>query len=394
MTVDSLIDLKYKNLKSIIDYIRFRDSSTKREVARELNLSFATVSNMVNGFISQGLVIETEADTVKYVGRYPKYISLAPMRYGIVTVDLHASGEMLFSLVDLKCTIRARERFETQPYENIAGYIAQIRNGYLTFLKNAGYEEENVLGVGAVISGTYDAKSDRMVGTARQAFLNQPFRRLISEAVGKPVCVENDANLAAYYRAFALGCANLIYVYMGDGIGMGVVSGNDIMLGARGYSAEIAHVPMGTLARVCPSCGNHNCLQTDLSRNGFLSKARGELIDWDAPLDTAWGAYVAALEQGEARAVAAARENAALLARTLSIAQAVTRPQIIMFGGLPRVLYEIIVPFLEAEINSRVPLEPAVDFAFDEDSLVTFAKGAAEMVYARWHPDLTTSAES
>ena len=42
MTVDSLIDLKYKNLKSIIDYIRFRDSSTKREVARELNLSFAT----------------------------------------------------------------------------------------------------------------------------------------------------------------------------------------------------------------------------------------------------------------------------------------------------------------------------------------------------------------
>lgn len=120
------------------------------------------------------------------------------------------------------------------------------------------------------------------------------------------------------------------------------------MLGARGYSAEIAHVPMGTLARVCPSCGNHNCLQTDLSRNGFLSKARGELIDWDAPLDTAWGAYVAALEQAEPRAVAAARENAALLARTLSIAQAVTRPQIIMFGGLPRVLYEIIVPFLEA----------------------------------------------
>lgn len=74
MEIDSIIDIKRKNVKSIIDFARFQDVWQKRDAARELNLSFATVSNIINVLMECGLMEQTEV-SLKAVGARLKRIA-------------------------------------------------------------------------------------------------------------------------------------------------------------------------------------------------------------------------------------------------------------------------------------------------------------------------------
>ena len=67
-SIDNLLDIKSKNLKSIISYMRFHNANTKKQVASDLGLSFATVSNMVNDLITHGLIEICDGGHEKSVG--------------------------------------------------------------------------------------------------------------------------------------------------------------------------------------------------------------------------------------------------------------------------------------------------------------------------------------
>ena len=64
LQIDSIIDIKNKNLKRIIDYMRFRPYSVKKQISIDLNLSFATVSNMINYLTQTKLIRQEDTESV------------------------------------------------------------------------------------------------------------------------------------------------------------------------------------------------------------------------------------------------------------------------------------------------------------------------------------------
>src|SRR5829696_2901172 len=121
------------------------------------------------------------------------------------------------------------------------------------------------------------------------------FRNLMSERLGLPVYVENDANaalLAERAHGAARGAADALLLTLGTGIGGAVVSGGRLHRGATGSAGELGHVVVDMNGPPCPGkCPNRGCLEVMAS--GTAIGREGEAAARSAP-DSALGQALAA----------------------------------------------------------------------------------------------------
>jgi predicted NBD/HSP70 family sugar kinase len=72
-----------------------------------------------------------------------------------------------------------------------------------------------------------------------------PLRRLLEHALGAPVAIDNDVNLAALAESRARGLDDLAFIAVGTGVGMGIISGGRLIRGAHGAAGELGQLPVG-----------------------------------------------------------------------------------------------------------------------------------------------------
>lgn len=102
-----------------------------------------------------------------------------------------------------------------------------------------------------------------------------PVRDRLEEALGLPVAVANDGHLIALgeWRAAPEGEDPLVAVYVGTGVGGGVVIGGKPFLGHGGYAAELGHMTIVMQGREC-RCGNRGCLEAYVGGWAVAERAR------------------------------------------------------------------------------------------------------------------------
>jgi len=92
-----------------------------------------------------------------------------------------------------------------------------------------------------------------------------PFRDLMSERLGLPVVVDNDANMAAlaeHRLGAAKGTDHAVLIALGTGIGGGLVVDGRVYRGARGFGAELGHMVADHDGEDCPGkCPGRGCLE-------------------------------------------------------------------------------------------------------------------------------------
>jgi glucokinase len=108
------------------------------------------------------------------------------------------------------------------------------------------------------------------------AWRNEPLRDALSQAIGLPVLVENDANAAAWaeYRFGAARDARVaVMATLGTGIGGGLVVGGALYRGGYGVACEYGHMTIVPDGRRC-ACGNRGCLEMYASGTALAHDAR------------------------------------------------------------------------------------------------------------------------
>ncbi|MBQ1013657.1 ROK family protein, partial [Micromonospora sp. M51] len=118
------------------------------------------------------------------------------------------------------------------------------------------------VGIGA--AGWIDAGRSTVLFAPNLAWRDEPLREYVSEAVGLPVIVENDGNVAAWAE-FRYGAArdaddSMIMFTIGTGVGGGIVLGGDLMRGAHGIAAELGHMLAVPDGHQC-GCGRLGCIE-------------------------------------------------------------------------------------------------------------------------------------
>ena len=106
-----------------------------------------------------------------------------------------------------------------------------------------------------------------------------PFRDLMSERLGLPVAVDNDANVAAlaeHRHGAARGADHAVMVALGTGIGGGLILGGQLYRGARGFAGELGHLVVDHDGEDCPGdCPGRGCLEVLASGTAIGRAGRG-----------------------------------------------------------------------------------------------------------------------
>ena len=185
-------------------------------------------------------------------------------------------------------------------------------------------EQLRLVGIGA--PGPCDPVSGHLINPPNLAGWrrNLPLAPMLSAALGVPVTLENDANVAGlgeYMRGAGRGARSLVYVTWSTGIGAGLILDGRLYSGAHGTAGEIGHMILDPQGPLC-ACGMHGCTEayasgTTIAR--LTGRSAADVFAAAAGGDTAMLAVVEA---------AAAKVGLALLNLTNLI-----DPDVIVVGG-------------------------------------------------------------
>ncbi len=103
-----------------------------------------------------------------------------------------------------------------------------------------------------------------------------PLPRLLSESLGAPAFMENDANAAAiaeHRLGAGRGSKHMVLVTLGTGIGGGLILDGRVYHGASGAGGEIGHMQLESKGPVC-GCGRPGCLEALASGRALAARAR------------------------------------------------------------------------------------------------------------------------
>jgi glucokinase len=134
-----------------------------------------------------------------------------------------------------------------------------------------------VAAVGFGIPSLIDQRTGRAVVAVNLPLVDIEFADVMTERLGLPVFVDNDANCAALgeHRAgAAAGCTDAVVLTVGTGIGGGLILGDRLYRGAIGSGAELGHTVIDMNGPRCQgACPNHGCIEVMASGTALAREA-------------------------------------------------------------------------------------------------------------------------
>jgi glucokinase len=298
----------------------------------------------------------------------------------------------------------------TQPlYEQREASTGQTEDELVELLvrevEEAREARPGVEAVGLGIPATIDHDRGLAVSAVNLPLSNLPIRDLVSERVGLPVFVDNDANVAAlaeYLYGAAQGMPYTVMLTVGTGIGGGLILGGEIYRGSTGAGAELGHVVIQADGPPCQgNCPNHGCVEALAS--GTALGREGRAAAESAP-GSALGRALAAGKEVDGRLVteaALAGDETAigvfeLIGGRLGVACAsfanVFQPNAIVVGGGVIAAGDLLLEPARREIRERAlkPMDetPILEATLGNDAGMIGAAALARTELAKAAPQL------
>lgn len=185
-----------------------------------------------------------------------------------------------------------------------------------------------------------------------------PLADLLEERLGAPVVLGNDVNMAALGEVrlgAAAGRDDVLAVWLGTGLGAGLILDGRLRVGPNGLAGELGHVTVVPNGRVCP-CGGRGHLEAYIGRLSLERIARTlhdagrptQLVELAGDKRMKSKVFQTAYGDGDEVAVELVDEGLAML--TLAVANVLVTVDVttvIVGGGLGERFADIAVPRLQ-----------------------------------------------
>jgi len=291
----SLEGLRSVNRSRVIDALRTSGTSSRADIARTTGLSRSTVSSLVADLLGEGLVVERiDLGRERANGRPPVLLALDPSA-GLVLGIAFGHSHLRVALADLASEVIGERRREIDVDREALAGLDAAADMAAELLEEAGVGRDRIIGAGMGLSGPIDHASGRVHSREiLPGWYGVDAQSEMSERLGVPVRLENDANLGALAEAAfgaGRGARNLVYLMISSGIGAGLLLDGHLFRGSAGMAGEFGHVLVDEDGPLC-RCGNRGCLETFAAGPPLaelVSRARGETVSIEAMLALAAG---------------------------------------------------------------------------------------------------------
>lgn len=254
---------------------------SRADLSRETGLTRVTISDLVSEFIADGIVVELGVRETVGPGKPPILIDIDRLGHQIIGLDLSDAEVFHGAVLSLDGDVLER-RDVARPAQSDgeAAYAAVLELCHELVAASTAA----LLGVGVGTPGV--VRPDGVVlSSPNLGWTDFPLEKQLGGDLDLPVLARNDANAAVLAEyTFGDARADFILIKIGFGVGAGLISGSQPMLGSRFAAGEIGHVVVGTDGGPHCVCGRDGCLEAWLSVTRLRDEVEARPGDRDAIL--------------------------------------------------------------------------------------------------------------
>ena len=365
--------LRNLNERTVLEAIRAGAPISRAEISRRSGISKPTVSLALQSLLEASLVREASErpDGPGYGAVYFEPVPDAALVLGLDVGARFVRG----AVCDLAGAIRARQDVEL-PVAVVPEAVAAIERLRTSLFHASGLDPDRVDGVVVGVPGVVESETgvlrlaENVEGLEGRAFADE-----LQSALGLPVTLENDINLAALgeqWQGVAQGVDDFVFLSIGTGMGAGLVLRGELHRGRHGAAGEIDFALVGVDETVDPSAPQVAELASE--QGGRRTDAR---------------AVFGAARNGDDQARAVVGEIARRIALHLAPIAAVADVELVVLGGGIGANGDLLLDPVSRLLAEWLPFPPRVEVStLGEAAVLTGAlavglQAALENVFAR-----------
>ncbi|MBN3929516.1 ROK family transcriptional regulator [Streptomyces verrucosisporus] len=262
---------------AVLDVIRAAGTISRVGLVNATGFTGATISTVVRRLIDDGLVVETgRAESTG--GKRRVLLQLNQSSRYAVGVHLDHAG-ITYVLTNLGGSVVARMSRAGAGAEDPPAVVERMAGEVGALIEGVGVGRERVLGLGLVSPGPLTPTSGmRLTPPLMRHWEDFPLDRALQQATGLPVVSDNDATAAALGEHWSGGvgaAATFAALYMGTGIGAGLLVDGMAYRGASGNAGEIGHSCLAVDGPQC-WCGAQGCVEALAGPSAVVAAARAD----------------------------------------------------------------------------------------------------------------------
>ncbi len=215
------------------EFLKYKRLSPK-QIASLLNVSPGTAFNIIRDLLGAGLIKQVGMIDSR-VGRRPMLYSINPSAAYAITIDM-TDYDMKIKVIDLSMNpVYMEEFFYDREIDRGVNFEILVKQ-----LEKINKKISNrAIGIGIGVSGIVDKRQGIVINNRLAEFNTLNQLTFFGDHLDLPVYIENDANLSALAEAWNSGEEDVFYIFLGDGVGAGIIKNGILYKGSHGYAGEI-----------------------------------------------------------------------------------------------------------------------------------------------------------
>ncbi len=386
------------HLYQVLHAVRLASEPLSRaEIGERTGLSQPAVSTLTRRLLESGALIEVGARPSQGGGRRERELAMNPDHAWVVGVKV-AVHQLTVALCDFAGGVRNTLKVPlSSPMTQAALVRTLVREIEACLAGAGGAVRQRLAGVGVALPGFVDS----MRGEVLWSPVLKPATRkdtasldqALTDAMGVPVFIENDANMLALAEQWfgqAARVPNMAVVTLEHGLGLGLVLNGELYRGHSGLASELAHLQLQRNGFTC-QCGKQGCLEAYVAHYALVRQGRqAGLLAGDEPL-TAEGVMAAHAEliklarHGNARAREIFETQGSTLGQWIGNVVNLLAPQLVLLDGDGTSAADLYEPALREAMTQAMllPHREAVQLVVRHQGDEVWARGAASLVLQR-----------
>lgn len=377
--------LRAINERTILELIRRTGTTSRAQIARESGLSKPTVSLALSGLIAAGLVHEVGRATG---GKGPSAVlyELNPSAGWVVGIDVGRHW-VRAAAADITGTIVAR-RDERARARSSATMIEQIGTIAHEVAGDAGIRWRQVTHATVGAAGVIDPRRGAVALAPNLPGFGRPgLVGAIRDELGTAITFENDVNMAALGElsdGAGRDVGTFVYLWVGTGVGMGIVIDGRLYRGSSGAAGEIGYMPVGAGDPHDRAVRRRGMLEETAGAAAVSRIAKERNVRPPTP-----SRVFAAARRGDAAATGVVDEEARRIALAIAAVLPVLDPELVILGGGIGGNGDLLLGPVERELAQLSPFRPRIavgelgDEAVLHGAVATALRAAQEQLFTR-----------
>jgi len=241
--------IKRLNEVRLLNLIRTEGPISRNGLAKRSKISKVAVSEIIGRLQEAGFIIEIgKGKSTAKGGKRPTMLQLNPENGYVIGIEIKRRFTRI-ALANMMSEIQGIEQIGYDVGTSIDESLHKIFEKVDALLEKHHIDPCKLISIAIGIPGFIDySKGELVFADTLRGWANLPLAIRFKERYNVPTILENDVNIIALGESLSgrwIGTPNMVCIWIGEGIGSGIIVDNHLVRGATGNAGEIGYLELG-----------------------------------------------------------------------------------------------------------------------------------------------------